>query len=581
MGLLLLCLAALAHSAPFPGKLPQAATVVTKDNFNFTNSYIQFFRVKDLIEHINLRKFKEFQEQATTHEDENNQDEAEDTQITEIDLTDDAIINDKVTGIVDAPDSGINVPETTTLAQEVVEEDEEVTTVSIENSVDEKKLLITTTTAPVAEDEEGEGYELTVDEYDSINEIDTGDDKFFVSKQTADAAQKYGYKILLKKVGTEEIAVGKIKFSLPTVVEIESVEHPITTTAGEDVEVVEVVTKAIETIDSTTVGAPQSTEVAATTTVVSQPEEVTEEELEQEVSTTTVALAVTEIPDIYLPPPITALVPTVDTIDEKTIVEGVMKIEEETVTAIDEIMNSMEEGEDDILFPECSAPLGEVKDMLSSLALNVVSSTPILKEILATGESLKDITDLEALARGGAKLLTLLEPFLDTLLPATQVSECAGGDSVSMLMSLSGVATKLDLLANEEEDQDKANQLHQTATSLQLAAWVMAQLQKSVHTFYTPEGLCGEGKSSAVAILGSLSMAMSEYMPLLAMMGNEESVQDLARTIETLNNAKAEISSLEASSGLAELPGVDCGASFSEMGLALQELADFIHALPQ
>ena len=42
-----------------------------------------------------------------------------------------------------------------------------------------------------------------------------------------------------------------------------------------------------------------------------------------------------------------------------------------------------------------------------------------------------------------------------------KVSECAGGDSVSMLMSLSGVATKLDLLANQEEDQEKANHLHQ------------------------------------------------------------------------------------------------------------------------
>ena len=60
--------------------------------------------------------------------------------------------------------------------------------------------------------------------------------------------------------------------------------------------------------------------------------------------------------------------------------------------------------------------------MLSSLALNVANSTPILKEILATGESLKDLTDLEGLARGGAKLLTLLEPFLDTLLPATKVT---------------------------------------------------------------------------------------------------------------------------------------------------------------
>jgi len=285
----------------------------------------------------------------------------------------------------------------------------------------------------------------------------------------------------------------------------------------------------------------------------------------------------------YLAPPITAVVPTIENIDGDTIVKGVIQVKEEAEKAITEIMNTVEEEEaDEMSFPDCSSSLVEVKLMLSNLAINVAESSDILEEIISTAESLKGITDLEKLARGGAKLLTLLEPFLDSLLSThLTTSGCAGTDSVSMLMSLSGVATKLDLLANEEEDPEKANLLHQTATHLQLAAWVMAQLQKSVHTFYTPEGLCNEGKSSAVEILGPLSSAMSDYLPLLVIMGNQELVDELEETIATINNARTEIVRLEADSDLAELPGVACGSSFSQMGEALQQLADFIQALPQ
>merc|ERR1712021_199183 len=193
----------------------------------------------------------------------------------------------------------------------------------------------------------------------------------------------------------------------------------------------------ISVIESTQ--APETTEIYGSVTATG----ITTEEV---VTTISAEEPITEPAVVYLPPPITAIVPTVETIDEETIIEGVMKVKEETVSAIDELMSSVSQDEDALLFPECSAPLGEVKEMLSSLALNVAQSTPILREVLVTGESLKDITDLEELTRGGAKLLILLEPFLDTLLPSTQVSDCAGGDSVSMLMSLSGVATKLDLL---------------------------------------------------------------------------------------------------------------------------------------
>merc|ERR1712212_295963 len=57
-----------------------------------------------------------------------------------------------------------------------------------------------------------------------LNEIDTGNDKFFISKESVDSARKYGYKILLKKINGKEVPVGKIKFSFPTLVEIGHIE---------------------------------------------------------------------------------------------------------------------------------------------------------------------------------------------------------------------------------------------------------------------------------------------------------------------------------------------------------------------
>ena len=59
------------------------------------------------------------------------------------------------------------------------------------------------------------------------------------------------------------------------------------------------------------------------------------------------------------------------------------------------------------------------------------------------------------------------------------------------------------------------------------------------------------------------------------MLGNQESVEELERTIQALSQARADIKTLESQTG-ASLPGVDCDASFSEMALALDRLADFV-----
>ena len=104
---------------------------------------------------------------------------------------------------------------------------------------------------------------------------------------------------------------------------------------------------------------------------------------------------------------------------------------------------------------------------------------------------------------------------------SSQISGCVGESSNAMLISLSGTASQLDTIASNQINQDRANALHQSATSLQLAAWIMAQLQSSVHAIYSPEGICGEGESSTTKILGSLSNAITGYIPIVAMLGNQ------------------------------------------------------------
>merc|ERR1739838_1005012 len=260
----------------------------------------------------------------------------------------------------------------------------------------------------------------------------------------------------------------------------------------------------------------------------------------ENVAETTTALAVQ-----FLPPPLVSVIPTVENLDEYTITEGVKQITEDTEVAIEEIKN--QNTTDAIVFAECSAPFADVQDMLMSLAKIISKQTPMISEILTVGKSLKDETSPEILSRSGAKLLKLLEPFLESLVPA-ELSGCAGESSNAMLISLSGMASQLDTIASNEVNQDRATSLHKSATSLQLAAWVMAQLQSSVHTLYSQEGICGDKDSSTAEILGSLSKAQTD------------------------------IERLEAKSGTS-LPGVECGASFSEMAEALVNLADFIKAL--
>ena len=139
------------------------------------------------------------------------------------------------------------------------------------------------------------------------------------------------------------------------------------------------------------------------------------------------------------------------------------------------------------MFGSCSAPLSQVERMLAGLARNVAAQSENLAEILSLGQTIRALTDPETLARTGAQILRLVDPFLSSLVPP-EVTSCAGSSSTSMLVALSGVASQLDTMATREESQARAFSLHSTATSLQLAAWVMATLENSVQAFYTKVG---------------------------------------------------------------------------------------------
>ena len=78
---------------------------------------------------------------------------------------------------------------------------------------------------------------------------------------------------------------------------------------------------------------------------------------------------------------------------------------------------------------ECSVPLVDSQKLLLDLAAKIVDSASLIEvgkvekqkllfqEILAVARSIKDELDPAALSLSGARLLQLLEPFLQSLVP--------------------------------------------------------------------------------------------------------------------------------------------------------------------
>lgn len=365
----------LVSTAPAPSYPSQ----ITPD-LDFSTAYLQFFRVKQLIDQINIRRFEEFGHSPVPAAEAKSLDNiiipaaevvaetsadkpAEDDNIPEIDLTDEAIMSDTA-GIVAVPEPAA-LEEVTTVQPAFVDTDP--VTVPVSDLVSTRTATdvdVTTDTAPevttVASSEEEEDVEVdqrlaisevpvnpaVEDEDESLNEIDTGSDKFFVSSDTISAARKYGYKILFKKIGGKEVPVGKIKFSLPTIVEITPEDDKVVVEANEDISPkMEIIEEVIETTVAPTV-------IEATTDAVKvDVRKESEEEIDDEVTTvtdasldvTTAAPAEEEVTTLLsvsdlLPEPITAVIPAVD-IGEASISDSVIKISEETETALEEIKN--------------------------------------------------------------------------------------------------------------------------------------------------------------------------------------------------------------------------------------------------
>jgi len=572
---------------PLLASVGHGAPVSTELDTTFATTFEKFFRIKDLIDNINIKHFRELQgrksdgaepiikaiEDAASSVDaggdEADADAGGDAVLTEIDLTEEAISNDQVTKTVSAEDTEASSATEASLTDDATVGFEEVTlgeggtsTALGETTTEASGQQETTTEAVEAAEAEtttaATVAENDTEEDESLNEIDT--DGFVVSQDTLDSAKKYGYKILLKKVGNRRVPVGKIKFSLPIyyhqtqLIEVTDASAAETTTS---------VPEAASPPTATMTAAPAAVTEAATDLPTTAAQE--------DIVETTTSPAV-EVKELSAEDPIISDLPEIDTVDQNAIEEGALQVKADTELAVAEIENL---NQTTILSSsECAVPLVDSQKLLVDLATKIVDSASVIEEILAVARSIKDELDPAALSLSGARLLQLLEPFLESLVPV-EIAGCPD-TSTNLLMTMTGMAATLDTIAEQPGvEAARAESLHQAATSLQLAAWAMAQLQSSVHTLYS--GVCEEGETSAADILASLARALEGYVPMLAMLSTDTSVEELRETTEALQKAADDISGVEQRSG-SRLPGVECGASFSDMSAGLERLADFLEA---
>merc|ERR1712032_1078559 len=439
--------------------------------------------------------------------------------LTEIDLTEEAISSDQVTKTVSVEATEASVTQASLaddddgifeevalgeggangLGETTTEAVAQLQTTTEAVAADEAE---TTTSAAASVEESGDG-EDEVEEEESLNEIDT--DGFVVSQDTLDSAKKYGYKILLKKVGDRRVPVGKIKFSLPIyyhqtqLIEVKGGSAAETTTSSS---VQEAALPA-----ATTTAAPAVTEAATDLPTTAAEEEIVE-------TTTTAAV---EVKELSAEDPIISDLPEINTVDQNAIEEGALQVKADTELAVAEIENLNQTTV--LSSSECAVPLVDSQKLLVDLATKIVDSASVIEEILAVARSIKDELDPAALSLSGARLLQLLEPFLESLVPV-EIAGCPD-TSTNLLMTMTGMAATLDTIAEQPGvEVTRAESLHQAATSLQLAAWAMAQLQSSVHTLYS--GVCEEGETSAADILASLARALEGYVPMLAMLRSSQ-----------------------------------------------------------
>ena len=301
-GRMLFCL--FLSSSLISGIEPAPTSLEKFPDLDFQTTYRRFFKIKNLIDQINIKRFEEFygpvgprsSQSTPASVPEVASDDSEET-LPEIDLTEEAILSQTVV---------VKVAEEVTVTPPLSEEEETTlaptTTASLETALTtvapQVSIEAETTSLGSLEAETPPSTEVDIRileaEDPETNEVNT-DLEQFISDETAAAAKKYGYKILLKKVGGKEVPVGKIKFSIPTIVEgeeeEEAVEDPTTTTAPLDM--LDLRTNE-EVTEAVMVSAPQ-------------------------------------------PEAISAVVPSLDITDDTAVAEGVRKVAEEAELAVEEI----------------------------------------------------------------------------------------------------------------------------------------------------------------------------------------------------------------------------------------------------
>ena len=405
--LLVLACAAVELVTPAPTHSAQLSPAL-----DTSAAYLQFFRVKQLIDDINLRQFRGFWSAPGTPpnpapgqavvdsvkkieesvEDEPEEEAKADTEVTEaveaasevdtaalpvVDLTEEAILSDSV---------GISLPAILDIPLEAeVEEEVMVTTEAPVNTKDGDDGDVTVTTAvAITEPQDGD---------DSLNEVNTGNDEFHVSEETASAARKYGYKILLKKVGGKEVPVGTIKYTIPTVVETSAAEDALNVEDSSDdeealVEDAELMVSADEAvvgedeilpetgtedppmpvfddIDVATESSPIIDVIEAE--VSGEPKEAAAASPEVPAAQENVEETTTLLPIVdFLPDPITAVIP-----DPASISEAAMKLSEDMEAAAAGIRSQGEV----LVLGSCSVPVTEVETMLGLIARQVITSS--------------------------------------------------------------------------------------------------------------------------------------------------------------------------------------------------------------
>jgi len=543
-------------------------------------SYIKFFNLEELIQKISFRKFKEFQRTAGENS------------IPSIDLTQEAIVND-----FENPEDSIEVEVIQDVTESVEQESPSIETTTAIDAVDiaGKKMGDDTLVEPaddaVKEEEDNSGGSAAI---------------FFISDESVQAAKKYGYKILLKKISGKVVPVGKIKFEFPTLIEIDpdadEPEQVEPDTANDNDESKLIVTDKIveDEVEETTqliadnsavTTTEQSIESSTETVTTTVEPIITETTTQEEIIRTTMIeteepVSITSPSPRYLPPAeyylapeeledatevISTYVSSEGENSDNPVIEAVLKMAEDAEAVVN-IINDLDT-EAEVSLPNCAVPVDQVKEMLLAFVESVETVLPLIQEVLDIGSGLAT-ADTEGRARIGAELLAILESVLEKLVPF-QIPGCSADDSTSLLVSMSSLASQLDSLANVEPNQRKSKSLHDKATSLQLSSWVMVQLKHAVKLFYSQDGICRTDSSPPSTILDTLSKAVAGYAPVTAIIGNQESVTGLIATAEALKETANEIAKLE-EAGFIDDPRVPCNASFAEMGQAVSSMADAI-----